>query len=546
MTEVELGSFEALPTKVELGSSKAPQTEVELGSSEVELPLSKSQLSEVELGSSEVELPSSKSQLSEVELDSSKVEVESTKTELDSSQKEGIDKNLTFRPDPEGEYKPQCSDISNDNRDETPNADQTVDEDRSNEQTHDETEKHEDRQTVNESLHLRLEIDDDQNEGETETEEVKKKDPILDLCDAALSVHHSRKREKVTNIEEGREQSSKKRAKKDLDSELKVKVQEYRRLKSNLKSFSNLVDQCSIAENIVKNNLLKCGVRSHVLEDANIDVESDQEPVDVRTADEVPASQSGTVTPEIRRSLLEKFNSPPPVSRNTNIFTNMGYKDGQSLSVEKDDDTSSMGKVGDDVEVSKDSSVTKTTEHSSSTKGIDEKNVMDKSPIVINPIKKESESDDSDDVIFVKTEVGVTKKQINVDVTKVKKEKGTTGIVMDRKTLKSLITRDKQGKILCPLLCNSSFMTANAMYIHVETQVCQKTVNKRNMITCRFENCTHETVTKSAMRNHEMTHLGLKDYVCPVPNCGQSFGHGSSLVNHKYSLHFDIFPPPKS
>ena len=30
------------------------------------------------------------------------------------------------------------------------------------------------------------------------------------------------------------------------------------------------------------------------------------------------------------------------------------------------------------------------------------------------------------------------------------------------------------------------------------------------------------------------------------PSCGQSFGHGSSLINHKYGIHYDIFKSPKS
>ena len=63
------------------------------------------------------------------------------------------------------------------------------------------------------------------------------------------------------------------------------------------------------------------------------------------------------------------------------------------------------------------------------------------------------------------------------------------------------------------------------------------------MIRCRFKDCEHETVTQSAMHNHEMGHLGLKDYVCPVPSCGQSFGHSSSLINHKYGIHYDILKP---
>ena len=99
---------------------------------------------------------------------------------------------------------------------------------------------------------------------------------------------------------------------------------------------------------------------------------------------------------------------------------------------------------------------------------------------------------------------------------------------------------------MCPFKCGSSFTTANNMYIHVEREVCHKDLKEQNMIWCRFEDCEHETVTQSAMHNHKMGHLGLKDYICPDPSCGQSFGHGSSLINHKYGIHYDIFKPLKS
>ena len=43
-----------------------------------------------------------------------------------------------------------------------------------------------------------------------------------------------------------------------------------------------------------------------------------------------------------------------------------------------------------------------------------------------------------------------------------------------------------------------------------------------------------------------MAHFSFKDYVSPVRDCGKSFGHGSSLTNHKYGSHFDIYTPPAS
>ena len=43
------------------------------------------------------------------------------------------------------------------------------------------------------------------------------------------------------------------------------------------------------------------------------------------------------------------------------------------------------------------------------------------------------------------------------------------------------------------------------------------------------------------LKNHRLSHVKLKDYVCPM--CGKDFAPGSSLVNHKHGKHSKIFPP---
>ena len=136
----------------------------------------------------------------------------------------------------------------------------------------------------------------------------------------------------------------------------------------------------------------------------------------------------------------------------------------------------------------------------------------EKSPIVINPIMDdEMKSDSDDDIIYVGSDLDIDtmapmkhikKETKDVDITKVKTEKGSRDSVLkdvSRKTLKSLIQKDTKGRILCPLKCSSTFTTAHNMYLHVEHQVCQKKVEERKMIKCSFENCGHKLVTESAM-----------------------------------------------
>ena len=111
-----------------------------------------------------------------------------------------------------------------------------------------------------------------------------------------------------------------------------------------------------------------------------------------------------------------------------------------------------------------------------------------------------------------------------------------------RKTLKNLAKRNKEGKILCPRGCSSTFTSNNNMYIHVENEVCTKPVSERSVLRCKWSNCSFTCVTQGNLKNHHLGHLDLKDYVCEI--CGKDFAHGSSLTNHKHGLHSDIYPPP--
>ena len=145
--------------------------------------------------------------------------------------------NYESRPDPEGQvYNPACSDIS-DVEPESTNI------------------------SVNDNFHLHLESDEESNTEAKNSEKAGEgvddqsngdKDSILNLLDSAIdsaegegAVHKSRKREKITNVEERREMSTKKKARKDLDGDIKVKLAKYKKLSENLKSLTDLVQQCN-------------------------------------------------------------------------------------------------------------------------------------------------------------------------------------------------------------------------------------------------------------------------------------------------------------
>ena len=416
--------------------------------------------------------------------------------------------------------------------------------------------------SVNDNFCLHLESDEESNTEAKNTEGAGEgvddqsngdKDSILNLLDSTIdsaegggAVCKSRKREKITNVEERREMSMKKKARKDLDGDIKVKLAEYKKLSENLKSLTDLVQQCNSVKDQVQSSLLKCGVPSNILdkeEDDSLNVVQSgemneemnihddgqvpspvQEEMNIRKDEDVD-SQVNIRTNDTDESLKVKsgFVSPPPLTREKIpdiVESNEGRKDN--------------------------------TSRSGSPRLNREKSPKNMSPIVINPIKGENETSESSDsdIVYIGMDYDTNvaqKKKMKADLTKVKTEKGVPGSSrVNRKTLKRLITKDEHGKILYPFKCGLSFTTANNMYIHIEREVCQKDLKERNMIRCRFKDCKHETVTESAMHNHEMGHLGLKDYVCPVPSCGQSFSHGSSLINHKYGLHYNIFKPPKS
>ena len=110
-----------------------------------------------------------------------------------------------------------------------------------------------------------------------------------------------------------------------------------------------------------------------------------------------------------------------------------------------------------------------------------------------------------------------------------------------RKKLKRMVKRNSDGRIMCPMNCKSSFTTYNNMYIHVENEICTKPVSEHNNLRCQWSNCSFSCVTVANMKNHHLSHMELKDYVCPI--CGKDYTHGLSLVNHKHGKHPDIFPP---
>ena len=116
--------------------------------------------------------------------------------------------------------------------------------------------------SVNDNFSLHLESDEESNtEVAKDTEKSGEgvddqsngdKDSILNLLDSTIdsaegggAVHKSRKREKITYVEERREMSMKKKARKDLDGDIKVKLAKYKKISENLKSLTDLVQQCN-------------------------------------------------------------------------------------------------------------------------------------------------------------------------------------------------------------------------------------------------------------------------------------------------------------
>ena len=277
---------------------------------------------------------------------------------------------------------------------------------------------------------------DDQSNGD--------KDSILNLLDSTIdsaegggAVRKSRKREKITNVEERREMSMKKKARKDLDGGIKVKLAEYKKLSENLKSVTDLVQQCNSVKDQVRSSLLKCGVPSNILDEEEQDdslnvVQSGEmnEEMNIRDDGQIPSpvqeemnihkdedvdSQVNIRTNDTDESLKVKsgFVSPPPISREKIpdiVESNIGRKDN--------------------------------TSRSGSPHLIREKSPKNMSPIVINPIKGENETSESSDsdIVYIGMDYDTNvaqKKKMKADLTKVKTNKGVPGSSrVNRKTLK--------------------------------------------------------------------------------------------------------------
>ncbi|GJJ06620.1 hypothetical protein Clacol_000813 [Clathrus columnatus] len=58
---------------------------------------------------------------------------------------------------------------------------------------------------------------------------------------------------------------------------------------------------------------------------------------------------------------------------------------------------------------------------------------------------------------------------------------------------------------------------------------------------CTFEDCTKAFKSKKALSVHtNITHLGRRDFVCPHPGCGETFGYKHLLQRHEVKAHSEI------
>ena len=107
--------------------------------------------------------------------------------------------------------------------------------------------------------------------------------------------------------------------------------------------------------------------------------------------------------------------------------------------------------------------------------------------------------------------------------------------------------KNEKGHVECPLKCGSHFKTAVNMFKHIDDEVCTKDIEERTNLVCSIKNCNYTCVKKSSLRAHELGHLQVRYYECPVPGCDKAYVQPSSLSNHKHYAHSDIFGDfPKS
>ena len=299
--------------------------------------------------------------------------------------------------------------------------------------------------SVNDNFHLHLESDEESNTKAKNTEEAGEgvddqsnddKDSLLNLLDSAIdsaegggAVRKSRKREKITNFEERRQMSTKKKARKDLDGDIKVKLAKYKKLSENLKCLTDLVQQCNSVKDQVRSSLLKCGVPLNILDE---EVEDDDDSLNV--------VQSGEMNEEM--NIRDDGQVPSPVQEEMNIRkdedvdsqVNIRTKDtNESLKVKSgfvSPPPITREKIPDIVESNKGRK--DDTAGSVSPCLIREKSPKKMSPIVINPIKGENETSESSDsdIVYIGMDYDtnvVQKKKMKADLMKVKTEKGVPG-----------------------------------------------------------------------------------------------------------------------
>ena len=157
-----------------------------------------------------------------------------------------------------------------------------------------------------------------------------------------------------------------------------------------------------------------------------------------------------------------------------------------------------------------------------------------------------SDGDESDGEINI---ISDKKADENVfDLAKIKKENVTDEDIAGhseymKNVFKKIVTKNKEGRIQCPLKCGSDFKSAANMFKHLDDEVCTKTVTERTTLVCKIKECEHTCVTKAAMKAHELGHFNLKPYDCPVPTCDKSYVQPSSLSNHKHMQHADVYGP---
>ena len=318
---------------------------------------------------------------------------------------------------------------------------------------------------------------------------------------------------------------------------------------------------CGATESDLEEDVPPSGVRKNLFE--QFDYNEDECAPNTTTNNEYKESEEITVSNFEADTMImddeyETLNESSKLVENKRPERISGvFKDNQSVIIRKscyDEKQSSVGSVEH--------------EHSQIVKRRNEDSEKNEQSVIV---KSEKEVVNEDEIVVINSDseseieyLGEGEMDVMVDLTKVKKEKtdasgspaagssnisSTTGSSnmspserkLYRKKLKKMVKRNTDGRIMCPMSCKSSFTTYNNMYIHVENEICTKPVSERVNLRCQWSNCNFSCVTAANMRNHHLSHLEIKDYVCPV--CGRDYAHGSSLVNHKHGKHPDIYPP---